>query len=138
MTSTTPLHGDHNSTNWPASLRTGARRGRNPTNGFPTSSGINAVALAAVCRPPAWQTGAGALNGPQKTEWHPWRGDAAGSPLPLGFVEVPSTPPVPATVRDPDRAVPRRWHPTLHHTPMTTLPLDALVRAFVEGRSCCN
>ena len=40
-----------NSTNWPASLRTGARHGRTPTGGFPNALWDQAVALAATLPP---------------------------------------------------------------------------------------
>ena len=63
----------------------------------------------------------------------------AASPLPLGFVEVPSAPagpqPTAVTQLELSRADGTRL---CLHTPMSPLLLDALVRAFVEGRSCCN
>jgi hypothetical protein len=59
--------------------------------------------------------------------------------LPLGFVEVPSAParPQPAVVTQLElsRADGTRL---CIHTPLATRELDALVRAFVEGRPCCN
>ena len=63
----------------------------------------------------------------------------AAPSLPLGFVEVPSAParpqPAVATQLELSRAD-GTW--LCLHTPMSPLLLDALVRAFVEGRSCCN
>jgi len=63
----------------------------------------------------------------------------AAPSLPLGFVEVPSAParpqPTVATQLELSRADGTRL---CLHTPMSPLLLDALVRAFVEGRSCCN
>ena len=64
----------------------------------------------------------------------------AASPLPLGFVEVPSAPaspgqPAVATQLELSRADGTRL---CLHTPMSPLVLDAVVRAFVEGRACCN
>jgi hypothetical protein len=63
----------------------------------------------------------------------------AASPLPLGFVEVPSAPagPPPTTVTQLELARADGTRLCLH-TPMSPLLLDALVRAFVEGRACCN
>ena len=59
--------------------------------------------------------------------------------LPLGFVEVPSAParpqPAVATPLELSRADGTRL---CLHTPLATLQLDALVRAFVEGRPCCH
>jgi hypothetical protein len=59
---------------------------------------------------------------------------------PLGFVEVPSAPaspaqPAGATQLELSRADGTRL---CIHTPLAPLQLEALVRAFVEGRSCCN
>jgi hypothetical protein len=63
----------------------------------------------------------------------------AAPSLPLGFVEVPSAPaspqPAVATQLELSRADGTRL---CLHTPLSPLLLDALVRAFVEGRSCCN
>ena len=63
----------------------------------------------------------------------------AAPSLPLGFVEVPSAPARPqaavATQFELSRADGTRL---CLHTPLSPLLLDALVRAFVEGRSCCN
>ena len=59
--------------------------------------------------------------------------------LPLGFVEVPAAParpqPAVATQLELSRADGTRL---CLHTPLSPLLLDALVRAFVEGRACCN
>jgi hypothetical protein len=59
--------------------------------------------------------------------------------LPLGFVEVPSVParpqPAVATQLELSRADGTRL---CIHTPLATLQLEALVRAFVEGHPCCN
>jgi hypothetical protein len=59
--------------------------------------------------------------------------------LPLGFVEAPAAParpqPAVATQLELSRADGTRL---CIHTPLATLELEALVRAFVEGRPCCN
>ena len=63
----------------------------------------------------------------------------AASPLPLGFVEVPAAPagppPTAVTQLELSRADGTRL---CLHTPLSPLLLDALVRAFVEGRACGN
>jgi hypothetical protein len=63
----------------------------------------------------------------------------AAPSLPLGFVEVPSAPaslpPAVATQLELSRADGTRL---CLHTPLSPLLLDTLVRAFVEGRTCCN
>ncbi len=60
-------------------------------------------------------------------------------PTSLGFVEVPAAPawpqPPAATQIELSRADGTRL---CISTPASPLPLDAVVRAFVEGRSCCN
>jgi len=58
---------------------------------------------------------------------------AAASPLPLSFVEVPPAPAAPYI--ELSRADGTRL---CIHAPASLLPLDTVVRAFVEGRSCCN
>jgi len=59
----------------------------------------------------------------------------AVSPLPLGFVEVPSAPSGPQPTVAAQIELSRVDGTRLCiHTPMATLPLAALVRAFVEGR----
>ncbi len=66
-------------------------------------------------------------------------GPTAGAPQPRGFVEVPPAAPWPPTV--PTTQI------ELHRTDGTrlciygaaaTLPLAAVVQAFLEGRACCN
>ena len=61
------------------------------------------------------------------------------APLPLGFVEVPSVPAGPPPTGTTQIELARADGPRLCiHTPLAPLLLDALVRAFVEGRACCN
>jgi hypothetical protein len=63
----------------------------------------------------------------------------AASSLPLGFVEVPSAPAAPQATTAPQLELARVDGTRLClHTPLSPLLLDALVRAFVEGRACCN
>ena len=63
----------------------------------------------------------------------------AGPARPLDFVEVPSAPPDPQpTVATPCELVRADGTRLCLHAPISPLVLDALVRAFVEGRSCCN
>jgi len=58
---------------------------------------------------------------------------------PLGFVEVPSAPAGPQATAARQLELARVDGTRLClHTPLSPLLLDALVRAFVEGRSCCN
>jgi hypothetical protein len=60
-------------------------------------------------------------------------------PGPLDFVEVPSAParPQPAVATQLELARADGTRLCLQ-TPLSPLLMDALVRAFVEGRACCN
>jgi hypothetical protein len=63
----------------------------------------------------------------------------AAPPRPLGFVEVPSAPAGPQAPAVPQLELARADGTRLClHTPLSPLLLDALGRAFVEGRACCN
>jgi hypothetical protein len=63
----------------------------------------------------------------------------AASPLPLGFVEVPSAPAGPQCTAATQLELSRVDGTRLClHAPMSPLLLDVVVRAFVEGRACCN
>ena len=63
----------------------------------------------------------------------------AAAPRPLGFVEVPSAPAGPQATAVTQLELARADGTRLClHTPLSPLLLDALVRAFVEGRACCN
>src|SRR5438128_5547619 len=63
----------------------------------------------------------------------------AAPPRPLGFVEVPSAPAGPQAPAVTQRELSRADGTRLClPTPLPPLLLDALVRACVEGRSCCN
>jgi hypothetical protein len=64
---------------------------------------------------------------------------AAVPPRPLGCVEVPPAPTWSQTPPAPQIELHRVDGTRLCiHCPASALPLDAVVRAFVEGRSCCN
>jgi hypothetical protein len=57
----------------------------------------------------------------------------------LGFVEVPAAPSWPPPTGVLQIELSRADGTRLCiHGPEATLPLEALVRVFVEGRSCCN
>lgn len=64
---------------------------------------------------------------------------APAPPRALGFVEVPAAPSWPPPTGALQIELARADGTRLCiHGAEATLPLDALVRAFVEGRSCCN
>ena len=63
----------------------------------------------------------------------------AGLPRPQDFVEVPSVPPGPPPAGALQLELSRADGTRLGiHTPLAPPQLDALVRAFVEGRACGN
>jgi len=60
-------------------------------------------------------------------------------PLPLGFVEVPLAPAWPLAPATTQLELSRTDGTRLCiQSPASTLAVDAVVRAFVEGRSCSN
>jgi len=66
-------------------------------------------------------------------------GAGAGPSAPLGFVEVPLAPARPAAPTIIQLELSRADGTRLCiQSPAATLALDAVVRAFVEGRSCSN
>jgi len=106
-------------------LRTGARRGRTPTNGFPTALGSRRGVAAVL--PPSRVAKQVRVRLMDLKKRMATRGEGtARGPLCPWALSSAVYPPGPPPRRDPDRAVPRRWHPTLHSHAMTTLALDAL------------
>ncbi len=140
MTLTTPLHVDHQLDQLAAQFAHWRQTRTHPYGRIPHELWEHAVALAATLPPSrvAKQVRVRLMDlKKQMATRH--KAPTAVSPLPLGFVEVPSVPsgpqPTGATQIELSRADGTRL---CIHTPMVTLPLEALVRAFVEGRSCCN
>ena len=140
MTITTPLHVDHQLDQLAAQFAHWRQTRTHPYGRIPQALWDHAVALAATLPPSrvAKQVRVRLMDlKKQMATRH--EAPTAVSPLPLGFVEVPSVPsgpqPTGATQIELSRADGTRL---CIHTPMATLPLEALVRAFVEGRSCCN
>ena len=111
-----------------------------PRDRLPQALWDQAVALASV-RPSSrvaqhWRWSAHDLK---KQMARPPQETTAMPPLPLGFVEVPSAPAWPqtsgATQVEGHRVDGTRL---CLHAATSTLPLAALVRALLEGRSCCS
>lgn len=140
MRSTTPLHGDHQLDQLAAQFAHWRQTRRHPSERIPHELWDRAVALAATLPPSrvARQVRV-RLADLKKQMAARHQTPAAVSPLPLGFVEVPPGPaglqPTGVTQIELSRADGTRL---CIATPLATLPLDALVRAFVEGRACCN
>ena len=140
MTITTPLHGDHQLDQLAAQFAHWRQTRTHPYERIPHELWEHAVTLAATLPPSrvAKQVRV-RLADLKKQMAARHEATAAVSPLPLGFVEVPPGPsgpqPTGATQIELSRADGTRL---CIHTPMATLPLEALVRAFVEGRSCSS
>jgi hypothetical protein len=132
----TPLHAEHQLDQWAAQFAHWRQTRTHPGERFPQALWDQAVALASALPPSrvAKQLRL-RLTDLKKQMAAPH----AAPSLPLGFVEVPSAParpqPAVATQLELSRADGTRL---CIHTPLATVQLEALVRAFVEGRLCCN
>jgi len=137
MTSTTPLHGDHQLDQLAAQFAHWRQTRTHPSERIPHELWEHAVALAATLPPSrvAQQLRVRLMDLKKRMATR-CEETTAGSPLSLGFVEVPSAPPGPppavhVTQIELSRADGTRL---CMHTPMSPPALEALVRAFVEGR----
>lgn len=131
-----PLHAEHQLDQLAGQFEHWRRTRRYPGERFPQVLWDQAVALAATL-PPARVAKQLRLRlidlKKQMAAPH------AAAPRPLGFVEVPSAPAAPQAPAVPQFELARADGTRLClHTPLSPLLLDALVRAFVEGRACCN
>ena len=131
-----PLHAEHQLDQLAGQFEHWRQARRYPGERFPQALWDQAVALAATLPPSrvAKQLRLRLID-LKKQMAAPHTAPA----LPLGFVEVPSAPaspqPAVATQLELSRADGTRL---CLPTPLSPLLLDALVRAFVEGRACCN
>ena len=132
----TPLHAEHQLDQLAAQFEHWRQTRRYPAERFPQALWDQAVALAATLPPTrvAKQLRLRLID-LKKQMAAPHVAPA----LPLGFVEVPSAParpqPAVATQLELSRADGTRL---CLHIPLATPLLEALVRAFVEGRACSN
>jgi len=131
-----PLHAEHQLGQLAAQFEHWRQTRRHPGERFPQALWDQAVAVATTLPPSrvAKQLRLRLIDlKKQMAAPH------AAPSLPLGFVEVPSAPvgpqPTAVTQIELSRADGTRL---CLHTPLSPLLLDALVRAFVEGRACCN
>ena len=136
MKTESPLHAEHQLDQLAGQFEHWRQTRTHPSERFPQALWDQAVAVAAALPPSrvAKQLRLRLIDlKKQMAAPH------AAPSLPLGFVEVPSAPARPqaavATQFELSRADGTRL---CLHTPLSPLLLDALVRAFVEGRPCCN
>src|SRR5690349_4901829 len=140
MTITTPLHGDHQLDQLAAQFAHWRQTRTHPYERIPHELWDHAAAVAAVV-PPSRVARQVRVRLMDLTTRMATRREApmAVAPLPLGFVEVPSAPACPPPTGAPQIELSRADGTRLCiYPPLATLPLDALVRAFVEGRSCSS
>ena len=136
MTIESPLHAEHQLDQLAGQFEHWRQTRTHPGERFPQALWDQAVAVAATL-PPARVAKQLRLRltdlKKQMATPH------AASSLPLGFVEVPSAPagPQPTAVAQLELSRTDGTRLCLH-APMSPLLLDTVVRAFVEGRACCN
>jgi hypothetical protein len=134
MTLTTPLHVDHQLDQWAGQFAHWRQTRPHPFAHIPPALWDQAVALTTAL-PPARVAQHLRLRVVDLTTQMAARQVAppVGPPTAGSVVEVP---PAPATIQlELSRADGTRL---CLHAPAATLPLDAVVRAFLEGHSCCN
>jgi hypothetical protein len=132
----TPLHAEHQLDQLAAQFEHWRQTRTYPGERFPQALWDQAVAVAATL-PPARVAKQLRLRliDLKKQMATPPAAPPAGHPLPLGFVEVPSAPAEPQPAGMTEIELSRADGTRLCiHTPMAALMLEALVRAFVEGR----
>ena len=135
-----PLHAEHQLDQLAAQFEHWRQTRTHPSERFPQALWEQAVALATALPPArvAKQLRL-RLTDLKKQMATPHAAPPATSPMPLGFVEVPSAPAglqsTAATQLELSRVDGTRL---CLPAPMSPLLLDVVIRAFVEGRSCCN
>ena len=136
----TPLHAEHQLDQLAAQFAHWRQTRTHPYERIPHELWDHAVAVAAVV-PPSRVAKQVRVRFMDLKNRMATRREApmAVAPLPLGFVEVPSAPACPPPTGAPQIELFRADGTRLCiHTPLAPLPLEALVRAFVEGRACSS
>ncbi len=140
MTLNAPLHAEHQLDQLAGHFAHWRQPRTHPCGLIPLSLSVQGVALAAALSPSrvAQQLRLRVADLKRQIESRHATPPALPSQS-LGFVEVPSAPawpPAPAGIQI-ELSRPDGTRLCIH-TPASPLPLDAVVRAFVEGRSCSN
>jgi hypothetical protein len=137
----TPLHAEHQLDQLAGQFEHWRQTRTHPGERFPQALWDHAVALAATLPPSrvAKQLRLRLTDLKKHLATSP-AAPAPAPPMALGFVEVPTAPstwppPTGALQIELSRADGTRL---CIHGVEATVPLEALVRAFVEGRACCN
>lgn len=140
MTITIPLHTEHQLDQLAGQFAHWRQTRTHPSERIPHALWEQAVGLAATLPPSRVAKQLRLRLADLKKQMG--RRDAAPAvvgPAPAGFVEVPSLPswPQPTAVIQIELARTDGTRLCIH-SPASSLPLETVVRAFVEGRSCCN
>jgi hypothetical protein len=131
-----PLHAEHQLDQLAGQFEHWRQTRRHPSERFPQALWDQAVALAATLPPSrvAKQLRLRLIDLKKQMAAPP-----AAPSLPLGFVEVPSAPAGPQSTATTQLELSRADGTRLClPAPLSPLLMDALGRAFVEGRACCN
>jgi len=140
MQSTTLLQADHQLDQLAAQFTHWRQTRPHPSARIPQPFWEQAVALTAVMPPSrvAKQLRL-RLQDLKKQMGRRAAAPAAGSPTALGFVEVPPASAWPQATPTIQLELSRTDGTRLClYSPASSLPLEMVVRAFVEGRSCCS
>jgi hypothetical protein len=135
MTITTPLHVDHQLDQLAGQFAHWRQTRTHPYERIPQALWEHAVVLASALPPSrvAKQVRVRLADLKKQMAARP-EATAAGSSLPLSFVEVPPAPSWPQPVTMPQIELSRADGTRLCiHAPEATLPLMAVVRTFLEG-----
>lgn len=140
MHSTTPLQADHQLDQLAGQFAHWRQTRTHPAERIPHALWEQAVTLAATLPPSrvAKQVRVRLIDLKKRMGLRD-AAPPAGTPRPLGFVEVPPAPPWPQTSPTIQVELHRADGTRLcFHGSASTLPLAAIVQAFLEGRACSN
>ena len=140
MTIKTPLHADHQLDQLAGQFAHWRQTRTHPNERIPHELWEHAVALTVVVPPSRVAKQLRLRLADLKHQMATRQTSPTAVPaISLGFVEVPPapawSPATPTTQLELSRTDGTRL---CIHTTASTLALDAVVRAFVEGRACCN
>jgi hypothetical protein len=140
MTIETPLHAEHQLDQLAGQFAHWRQTRTHPHDRIPPELWAQAVALTAVVPPSRVAKQLRLRLADLKKQMAIRHAlPTAVSPTSQGFVEVPPAPSWPPATPMIQIELSRADGTRLClHAPESTLPLAAVVRAFVEGRSCCN
>ena len=142
MTIQTPLHAEHQLDQLAGQFAHWRQTRPHPHSQIPSELWAHAVALTPVVSPSRVATQLRLRLADLKKQLATRQASPPAVPHPppaLGFVEVPLPPARPQAPSTIQLELHRPDGSRLYsHTAASTLPLDTVVRAFLEGHSCCS